>query len=118
MKCHACDQELVRDLEYNAQEIYWACPSLHILTVVLDEAGNITQYRIYCDDIEKDSRYRLKSNRYRTCLQHRSLKQKEIQGPRWSTVMEFDGFMPLNIREDRIQIDNLVHRLLKLRAFS
>lgn len=132
MKCHTCQQELVpnRDIP-NVKR--WECSLLHVHDVYFDSDGQITQYEIFWDDIDKDARYKLTSRQNKTIMYHRPFIQPENRPMehigakgfvgydtprRWSTVMEFPNFLPLTIKDDIIQIDNLIHRLLKLRAFS
>lgn len=135
IKCHTCQKELVNapDTPKAVKYPWLECPALHVLGVTLNAQQEITGYMIYWDDIERDARYKLESRHNHTTMAHRPLLQPEnrpmenistsgfvsdIRPKRWSSVMEFPNFLPLTIKDDTIQIDNLIHRLLKLRAFS
>jgi hypothetical protein len=132
MKCHTCGEDLIQDSDDPFKRKRWACPSMHVLNVELDSEGTVVAYMIFWDDVERDGRYRLESDRSGTNMRHRPLKQREVilplqrdkngylinENPRWKTMMEFSNFMPLTVKDDRIVIDNLIHRLLKLKAFA
>ena len=129
MKCHTCNQELIPNRDQSNIK-RWECPNLHVMDIILDASNQISQYEIYWDDIDKDARYKLISRQNHTAMHHRPFIQPEqiierdkagyiyTMYRRWSTVMEFPNFLPFTIKDDIIQIDNLIHRLLKLRAFS
>jgi hypothetical protein len=134
MKCHTCQQELVKvDPPLPCFDTFWECPQLHVLRLIINQAGEITAYMLFWDDIEKDLRYRLESESNHTNLRQRPLTQPEnrkmehIGNPgfigeerpiRWSIVMTIKDYLPLSVKDDVIQVGNLIPRLMKLRAFS
>ncbi len=132
MKCHTCQKTLVGDRHAPKHARNWLeCPDMHVLNVALNANGDVTQYMIFWDDLEKDARYKLESysDSNETYMSHRPLKQREMapgyipnsvdpMKRRWSSVMSFPSFLSLTVRDDIIVVDNLINRLMKLRAFA
>lgn len=136
IKCHICKQELARETFNGLFQPFWECPELHTLRVTLNNAGDIMSYMIFFDDVNKNLRYRMESDDHETILQQRVLtppeEGREIistgkvgtldhhrEFKRWSVIMTIGHFFPISLNEDQvIQVDNLVPRLLRLKAFS
>lgn len=128
IKCHTCQKELSLNKENNWHN-YYECPDLHILNVEFDNEGIAMNYILFWDDVEKDLRFRLEANQNHTELRSRPLLQRklpdhlpgdiaQIVNKRWETLMTMDHFFPLILKDDTPQVENLFHRLLKLKAFA
>ena len=128
MKCHICQQELVHGPQkFQFIPESWECPQLHALHIILDVNEQIVQYMIFVDDPEKNLRYRLESDNHETTLKQRILNSPidkdftfiEQALKRWSIIMTIKNFFPIYLNENQvIQVDNLIPRLLHLKAFS
>lgn len=132
MKCHTCQKTLVGDRHAPNHARNWLhCPDQHVLNVALNANGDIVQYMLFWDDVERQSRYRLESysDSNQTYMEQRPLKQREMppgyvpnsidpMKRRWSSVMSFPNFLSLTVKDDVIVVDNLINRLMKLRAFA
>lgn len=132
MICHICQKTLVGDRYAPKHARNWYhCPDGHILNVAFDSEGNITQYMVFWDDNERQARYKLESyfETKETFMSYRPFQQRETEPGyvpnsqdamkrRWSSVMSFPSFIPLSIKDDMVVMDNIVNRLMKLRAFA
>jgi hypothetical protein len=123
MKCPYCKVEIFlskfQPPNDNIKE--WTCPEGHITLKKNDQY--ICQYTLFWDaDEQAIERYKLfwSSVAGKTVLSKKdSQAGKYYRGFNYREVMTIDGYFPLLLNEDQvIQVDNLVPRLLRLKAFS
>lgn len=123
MKCPHCKTELelskYRPPNDNIKE--WTCQEGHVTLLKNDQ--HIVQYTLFWDaDPQALERYKLfySSVSGKTILSKKdSQAGKYYRGFNYREVMTIDGHFPLLLNEEGvIQVDNLVPRLLRLKAFS
>lgn len=133
MKCHLCQKTLqfIPDDPYiqPGEPSTWECPDMHA-TIELDRFDDsiIVAYKLYWDgDLNARERFRITAKRHtdhwtkqHTVLYKRSSPPESSYArfPSWNAILTLDHFFELQIKDNIIQADNLIPRLLKLRAFS
>ena len=111
MKCHICKLNLRLIDQLGAHKKY-ECPNAHAQVVF--HFHNIEKYILYWDADEfAKERYRLEGSFGSTCLY---LKKYNDRG--YLKILEMDHILPLQIEEETIQLNDVVRRLQKLKAFA
>jgi hypothetical protein len=134
MKCHICHKTLqfIPDDPYMqpGEPSTWECPEMHAI-IHLNRFNDaiIESYQIYWDG-DQDAKERFKLTGQRTThytkgnlslLYKREtyqLPSSYAKFPKWKLVLTLDHFFELQIMDGQIQADNLIPRLLRLRAFA
>lgn len=119
IKCHFCKHELVVpfDEDNNAPDRTYECPNGHA-HVTLGEEGEIVRYTLYWDaDPNANERYKLIAREGSGTFLHYSAV-KTCRWRNYQVVFETGSFIPVAIKEETIQLDNLVARLKKMGVFS
>lgn len=116
IKCHFCKHELEEQycLDPNNK---LECPNGHAC-ITLGNDGEIIQYTLYWDaDPNANERYKLVAMEGSgTYLHYSPVKHRHFRN--YKIVFETASFIPVAIKEDTIQMDNLVARLKKMGVFS
>jgi len=117
IKCHFCKHELKdRSPDYiGPLDLAYECPNGHA-SVVLD-GEEIAGYILYWDaDPDANERYKLVGNKGGTHLYYSPYKVKYSR--KYDCIFETSAFIPIAIKENIIQMDNLIARLKKMGVFS
>jgi hypothetical protein len=118
IKCYFCKHELQYQMEYDGNiplDDKLECPNGHA-DIYLNEAGEIRHYILYWDvDPDAKERYKLFGNDTGTFLYYSSRKSHFRN---YICVFSTTVFIPVAIRDNTIQMDNLVARIKKMGAFA
>jgi len=118
IKCHFCKHELQYQVEYDGKtpDDTLECPNGHA-NITLDYKKEIMRYTLYWDaDPDANERYKLIGAEGGTFLYYSGHK---VRGWRsYRCIFSTGSFIPVAIKEDIIQMDNLVARLKKMGVFS
>ena len=121
MKCHTCQKKLEaidRDDKYHTNQIVLECPNMH-LTVKLNNKNVIAYTMVWDEDEEAKDRYKLISRQGITGLYHsHGFVSTNSRSRQYKTVMTIPQMLPLIIKNDIVQCDNLIIRLQKLKIFA
>ena len=134
MKCHICQKtlQLQKDDPYiqPGEPSTWECPDMHaIIELNRFDDSIIEGYKIYWDG-DQDANERFQLNGKRTTTHYtrgnQSALYKRVVAPKssyskypsWSLVLSLDHFFELQLKDGLLQADNLIPRLLKLKAFG
>ena len=108
----------------------WECPDMHAIIKLNRFNDSIMEsYEIYWDgDQNAIERFKLIGRRSethytkgnQTALYKRAVRDQGSYArfPSWSPVLVLDHFLELEVKEGQLLADNLVPRLLKLKAFG
>lgn len=115
IKCHFCKHELEEQYDGDPQTRV-ECPNGHAALTI--HHGEIVAYTVYWDvDPDANERYKLIGQQGSgTHLLYSPVKNKRGRG--YHSVFETSSFVTIPVREDTLQLDNLVMRLKKMGAFS
>lgn len=128
MKCHLCKKELSQTSAEHSQ-ITFECPDSHALVKL--ENNQIVHYSLLWDaDSNAKERYwidafdeinsKIKIARFNQRLKHQgtTIYKSTYGSPyKYFIIMEISNFIPLQINNDVICINNIVERISKLKAF-
>ena len=116
IKCHFCQHHLdipANDDDYASWDL--ECPNGHA-DITLNEKGEIIQYKLYWDvDPDARERYKLIGRSTGTHLLY-SIGKGSYRN--YKVVFETGTLIPIQIKDNTIQMDNLISRLKKLGVFS
>ena len=107
----------------------WECPDMHAIVELDRFDESIVAYSLYWDqDQFAQERFKLSARRTTNhwVKEHTTLYKIDTEAnyrgysrfPRWIPILTLDHFLELKMVKDQIEADNLIPRLLKLRAFS
>jgi hypothetical protein len=121
IKCHFCKHELEVPYAYGGSGIYpnstYECPNGHAHVIMDSKDIEIIDYLLYWDaDPDANDRYKLVGTQAGTFLHHSSLKKRYVRN--YQCIFETASFIPVPIKENTIQMDNLVARLKRMGVFS
>lgn len=113
LKCHACNKRLTL-IEQSANIKIYECPNAH--SKVAWVGNQIHFYHLFWDANEDGSeRYRLDAGNAQTKLY---IKGKQSRYNPFMEIISIDKVLPLEIKDNTIQLNNIVPRLKKLKAFT
>jgi hypothetical protein len=117
MKCHTCQKSLEPIDRDTPNQIVLECPDIHLTVTLIN--NDIASYTMYWDaDENATNRYKLISSSNQTTLKHAiGFDDPRSRWRYYKTVMTLPQMLPLIIKDNIVQCDNLIPRLQKLKAF-
>jgi hypothetical protein len=129
MKCHLCQRKL-KLIDDKFFQVVLSCPEDHCEIII--KGDSVVEYKLLwdADNLAKD-RYWIyswqKNNNFNNKISNINninnnagtiVKCSTYSRPYKETVvLSLDSFLTLNIKDDVVQLDNIVPRLKKLKAF-
>lgn len=130
MQCHLCQRKLINISDDNHHlEVKLQCPEDHCVITYID--NKIINYSLLWDaDSEAKERYWIDSyndnfafNKVARFEPHSKNESTSIYKStygrpyRYSKILELEYFIPLEIKNDIIQLNNVIKRLNNMKAF-
>lgn len=111
MKCYFCSRQLeIITQSYDGNFI--ECPSMHMGAYI--KSNNVASYWFIWDEDDKGKkRYKMFSNCKRTTV----IRYEYPQLHREQTVLDFQNYIPIEIKNDIINLDYVVNKIKKLIYF-
>lgn len=116
LKCHTCGRRLVLQEQFMATREY-ECPESHAEVTWFN--NQIIGYTIYWDaDEQANERYKLVCSNGITTLFLSNNRQGKYWRVSYSPILNMENMLTLEIKDQTIVVNNLIHRLKKLKAFT
>lgn len=116
MKCHWCHKELQHlkeETNYIGDNQWYECSDMHVTLLI--NKDKVTQYTLFWED-QNQNRYKMIGLSGVTYLE-KCNSITEYYKASYTTILKLDYMLDLHIENDTIQFDNIIERLLKLKAF-
>ena len=118
IKCHFCKHELeIPEIDFD-EEWSYMCPNGHA-SILVNDKDEIMRYVLYWDaDPDANERYKLVATEGRGSYLYYSNTKRNRSWRAYRVIFETASFIPVTIKENTIQMDNLVMRLKRMGVFS